>query len=113
MDMEDAGLAQRRADWEELRKREQESYKADVKTSKDSLTRRVETDRLLSRLDGIMIEVARIGSGKKQARARVYRPGSPEIELYDTEQCTADTMEARLGRFLSQQIILEATRASV
>lgn len=98
-------------DWAALRERSQKAYKADVVLDREPLTQNAATKNLLARLETIMVETAKIGNGKRM-RARVYRAGEPPLEMFDTEECLTTTCKARLHRFLSQQIVLEATRCA-
>lgn len=108
--MFDDSPEKRAEEWKELRERAQREYKSDVKLDMQTCDKRQELSRLVERLSRVSVETAFIGRTGSKARARVFRPGEPEIEIYDTGECLKKTMSDRLGRFLSQQIQLESMR---
>jgi hypothetical protein len=101
--------AEKAADWAWLRAESEKTYKPSIRISKASLNERVEFDALRVRAETIKVEIASIGNNGTNARARVTRGDN---ELFDTGECRKQTMEARLGRFLAQQLHVEAMRAA-
>lgn len=103
--------AAREAEWEELKRRSGE-YPPSVKFNSRTADKRPEFESVGARLQQLRVDVAVIGSKGTYARARVVRAGQPERELFDSGECRKDTAANRLSRFLSQQIVLEATRCA-
>ena len=109
MNIDNQSPAEKAADWERLREESAKTYKPSIRISTLSLSERTEFDALRTRAETIRIEIASIGSNGLNGRARVTRGSS---ELFDTGECRRQTMEARLNRFLAQQLHVEAMRAA-
>lgn len=110
--MIDTGAREARdKEWEVLKARAS-GYPPNVKLSSTRADTSEEMKTVVARLSSIRIDFAMIGARGTRAWCRVMRPGTPEVEMFDTGEVLADTARKRLARFLSQQIVLEATRAA-